>query len=785
MDRQDFQKLELNKILQKCSMFAYLDGAKRRILSFTPAKDAEDAKKRLSFCEECYNLLYFLHCERVEPFEDLTKIISRAQKSATLSCAEIRTVLTLLRSARNVSSSVISSSNGQAEICLSLAYRIYFDERLESEIEKKVINDDSLSDSASEKLYDLRLKIRALNERIRARLLEYAQGRDSEYLQDSIVTMRGGRYVIPVKAEHKSHVKGFVHDRSQSGATFFIEPEYVLELNNELIALEIDEKEETERILSLISSKIGEIGDSLIEDIYLLETLDTGFAMAEYSYSIKGIKPLLSDSGKINIIKGRHPLIDKKNVVPVSITFGDECKFLLLSGANTGGKTVTLKMCGLFCLMASCGLFIPAAEGSTVSVYKDVFCDLGDNQSIEDSLSTFSSHMTNIIDILNKAGKGCLVLLDEVGGGTNPDEGQAIAKAVLKYLLEKGCCGILTTHFTPLKEFAYSLQGVENASMEFDSQTLRPLYRIKIGMPGASNALAISRRLGMSKEVLSMAEGYLSEGARSFENIMQRAEDERIKAQHLKEQVLEEKKDLDKKQKEVASLQDKLIKEREKLNREAKAEAKRVVESLSEEAQGLLLEMEEIFKKEELSQADLIKARTLKHKIENSRVEKEEEEEENTYLFATPNTIKIGQSVYIPSAFCEGTVSSVSKERGDAEVMVGSIKFLCKIKDLQILTRQKKSEAKTKVVQQINKEIPKLELNVIGENVEEAIEDVDDFLDKAVLANLEEVKIIHGVGKGILKNAIAQHLKKHKHVSSFRPGKYGEGETGVTFVKLK
>ncbi len=785
MDRQDFQKLELNKILQKCSMFAYLDGAKRRILSFTPAKDAEDAKKRLSFCEECYNLLYFLHCERVEPFEDLTEIISRAQKSATLSCAEIRTVLTLLRSARNVSSSVISSSNGQAEICLSLAYRIYFDERLESEIEKKVINDDSLSDSASEKLYDLRLKIRALNERIRARLLEYAQGRDSEYLQDSIVTMRGGRYVIPVKAEHKSHVKGFVHDRSQSGATFFIEPEYVLELNNELIALEIDEKEETERILSLISSKIGEIGDSLIEDIYLLETLDTGFAMAEYGYSIKGIKPLLSTSGKINIIKGRHPLIDKKNVVPVSITFGDECKFLLLSGANTGGKTVTLKMCGLFCLMASCGLFIPAAEGSTVSVYKDVFCDLGDNQSIEDSLSTFSSHMTNIIDILNKAGKGCLVLLDEVGGGTNPDEGQAIAKAVLKYLLEKGCCGILTTHFTPLKEFAYSLQGVENASMEFDSQTLRPLYRIKIGMPGASNALAISRRLGMSKEVLSMAEGYLSEGARSFENIMQRAEDERIKAQHLKEQVLEEKKDLDKKQKEVALFQDKLIKEREKLNREAKAEAKRVVESLSEEAQGLLLEMEEIFKKEELSQADLIKARTLKHKIENSRVEKEEEEEENTYLFATPNTIKIGQSVYIPSAFCEGTVSSVSKERGDAEVMVGSIKFLCKIKDLQILTRQKKSEAKTKVVQQINKEIPKLELNVIGENVEEAIEDVDDFLDKAVLANLEEVKIIHGVGKGILKNAIAQHLKKHKHVSSFRPGKYGEGETGVTFVKLK
>ena len=528
------------------------------------------------------------------------------------------------------------------------------------------------------------------------------------------------------------------------------------------------------------------MAEQLEKDIEILAELDARFAMAEYCYSKKCTKPKVNCRGYINIVKGRHPLIDKDDVVPVSVELGDKYNFLLLSGANTGGKTVTLKMCGLFCLMAACGLYIPAAEGSSVGIFENVFCDIGDSQSIEESLSTFSSHITSIINICDNADGNSLVLIDELGGGTNPDEGQAIAKSVVKHLLDCGAKGIVTTHYTPLKEFAYTVGGIENASMEFDADTLKPLYRIKIGLPGASNALAISRRLGMSKEILDRAESYLSEGARSFENVVRRAEESRIEAEKKLSEITsmqrEWREKLDKVNEQIAELN----REKEKINRSARTESRRIIAERTEQAEEMLSAIEEIFKKEELNEADLIAARTLKNKLKDKAFEEDEEKKQVTdFVPACAQNIKTGISVFVKPMDCRGQVTAFNAAKGEAEVQCGSLKMHLKLKDLLIIGEEKAKPKSVKVVKKLPKSTPVLEINVLGMTVEEALYEVDNFIDRAVTDNLEEIKVIHGVGTGKLKNAIAQHLKKHKNVESYRLGKYGEGETGVTFIKLK
>ncbi len=787
MKKSDTDKLELNKILSSCEEFACLNGAKQLLKNQKPAVEVTECRKALAFTSECYKLLFNIGSGKIGYFDDVSELLVRASKGSPLSCAELLQVNGLLHSVREAYNSIALVSDEEIVAAKRLATKLLFDEALENDISDKILSSDAVSDRACEKLFTIRSRIRLLNERIRNTLGEYVSGKDSQYLQEGIVTMRNDRYVIPVKAEHKSHVKGFVHDRSASGATFFIEPEYILEMNNELVALAIDEKEEIERILSALSKRIGARCSELTEDMHILYELECGFAKAEYSHSIKGILPDLNGSGYINIVRGRHPLIDAQKVVPVTVSLGKNYNILLLSGANTGGKTVTLKMCGLFCLMAACGIFVPAQSGTSLAVFQNVFCDVGDSQSIEDSLSTFSSHITNVIDICNRADDKSLVLIDELGGGTNPDEGQAIAKAVCEHLLNAGCKGIITTHFTPLKEFAYSVDGVENASMEFDSATLKPLYSIKIGLPGASNALAISRRLGMSEEILSRAESYLSEGARSFENIMRRAEDSRVEADRALERAEQAEKEWRDNLAEVNKNNELLQKEREKLRLGARVESRRIINERTAYAEELLNEIENIFKKEEISEADLIRARTFKNKLKNAAYEESEDEKIHApYIQATADNLKPNIEVYIEKTQSNGIVVSVAPNKGEAEVLCGSIKFRCKINELQIVSLKKKSEKqKIKVVQHIDRSQPVLEINVIGMNVEEALAEVDNFIDKAVTDNLEEIKVIHGVGKGILKKAIAQHLSRHKNVESFRLGKYGEGETGVTFIKLK
>ena len=791
MNTRFFEKLELNKVLAQCANFAVLSSAKQMIAEEVPSSDLKEVRERLARTQEADILLFRFGASGVEYFDDVTDLLSRAEKGSTLSCAELMQVNALNRSARIAQTSVFSFAGEEIIFIKADCARLYYDARLEDDINFAILSDGEINDHASEKLFDIRTKIKSLNARIRSKLTEYITGPTAAYLQDATVTMRNDRFVIPVKAEYKNRVRGFVHDRSQTGATFFIEPEYVLEMNNELIALTIDEREEVERILKSFSKRFGAIADRLRADEELLAALDCCYAKAQYAYSLKAINPQVNRRGYIDIVKGRHPLIDKERIVPVSVELGKDYNFLLLSGANTGGKTVTLKMVGLFCLMAACGLFIPAAEGSCVGVFDNVFCDLGDSQSIEESLSTFSSHIKTVIEIVNGVNADSLVLIDELGGGTNPDEGQALARAVVEKLLSCGCKGIVTTHFTALKEFAFGADGIENASMEFDSATLKPLYRIKIGMPGSSNALAICRRMGLDEGVLEKAVSYLSEGGRAFENIVRSAEDSRVKAEQL---VAENERLRAKLKDEIAETEkraDALERERAKLLAGAKAESRRLINERAAEAEELLSEIEDIFKKEEISESDLIKARTLKNKIKDAAYRADEAPERKTaYAPADKNNLREGARVFVKPMQTEGVVTSYSQGKGEAEVTCGSMKLRCKPADLLIIENAPqvgvvKRADSVKVVRKIPVSQPVLEINVLGLTVPEALYEVDNFIDRAVTDNLEEIKVIHGVGTGKLRKAIAEHLKRHKNVESFRAGKYGEGETGVTFIKLK
>ena len=468
MNRKAIEKTELNKILSLVAEYAVLDGSRERLKSLSPETDLSAAKKSLELTEECVKLLFTYGVGKIEYFPPFADELERAAKGSALSCGELLSACSLLRAARIAHSGIAGVTDEELKAVRVLADRLYFDAALEEDIQTKILSDTEVSDYASDRLYTIRREIRSLNERIRSRLAEYLTGEEGKYLQDGIVTMRDNRYVLPVRAEYKRNIKGFIHDRSASGATFFIEPEQVLEMNNELRSLAIDEKEEVERILGELSRRVGFMGKELVSDIEVLEELDGFYARAEYAYKLSSVKPSVNASGIVSFDCGRHPLIDRKKVVPITLSLGRDYRFLLISGPNTGGKTVTLKMVGLFCLMAMCGLFIPAKRAE-VSVFREIYCDIGDSQSIEESLSTFSSHVTNIVEIVDNADKNSLVLIDELGGGTDPDEGQALAKAVVSYLLRAGGTGVVTTHYSALKEFAFATDGIENACMEFDS----------------------------------------------------------------------------------------------------------------------------------------------------------------------------------------------------------------------------------------------------------------------------------------------------------------------------
>ena len=802
MNIKSIEKTELNKILSCAAEYAVLEASKASLMHFAPNSNLQEVKKSLDKTEECVKLLFTHGVGKIEYFPSFSDEIVRAKKGSTLSCGELLTLGGLLRAVRIAYTSISSINDDEITVMKQLANNLYFDQNLEDDISTKILNDTELSDYASDKLYMIRKEIRALNERIRARLSEYLTGDEGKYLQDAIVTMRDNRYVLPVRAEYKRNIKGFIHDRSASGATFFIEPEEVLEMNNELRSLAIDEKEEVERILSELSRRIGMLADELYLDLEVLQEIDEYYARAEYAYKYSAIRPEINENGVIAIDQGRHPLIDRKKVVPVSLALGKDYRCLLISGPNTGGKTVTLKMVGLFCMMAMCGLFIPAKR-ATVSVFDEIYCDIGDAQSIEESLSTFSSHITNIIHIVNNANEKSLVLIDELGGGTDPEEGQALAKAIVSHLLKTHCAGVVTTHYTALKEFAFSAEGIENACMEFDSDTLQPLYVIKIGLPGSSNALAISRRLGLQEHILKEALGNLSADAQKFENIVRSAEESRVRADETLRECNRLKAEWHHKLLLLETEKEKLQKEKDKLYVSAKAEARRIINDRTAQAEELLHEIEEIFAKESLSEADLIQARTLKNRLHDKVYESEFEEEAKVqYADINAQELKVGDKVFVKNIGQEGVVQNIRLQKGEAEILCGNMRIRSKLSDLTAIIQQPKAQTNpTKKQQkwqkkgaddkvQVNKSLaprraPSLEVNIIGLTVQEAMPEVEAFIDAAVISNLEEVRIVHGVGTGKLRAGVHDFLRKHRNVSEYRLGTYGEGETGVTIVKIK
>lgn len=784
MDEKVLKTLEFDKVKTKIAEYCVLYPAKNEMNAIVPFTDYASAKSELNKTKEAFELLYSDGVSGIEFYDDLGDCLMRAAKGATLSMGELLRVARLLKSS-SILYSGVTSAKSNAEILKSEVSGVYVDGYLENEIRSKILSDDVMSDNASEKLSFLRKNIKRLNEQIREKLLSYIRNGNNKYLQENIITVRGDRYVLPVKSEYRGQVGGFIHDQSSTGSTVFIEPTAVFELNNALKTAVFEEQAEVEHILADLSQKVGVIAPRLIENDEIIKNFDVYYAKAIYAYKNKCSEPQLNSDGIIDIKEGRHPLIDAKKVVPVSVSLGEKHNYLLVTGPNTGGKTVTLKLTGLFTLMAASGMFIPAAAESKLSVFENVFCDVGDEQSIEQSLSTFSSHMKNLIKITENIDENSIVLIDEIGAGTDPDEGSALARAVIEKLVAADSKGIITTHYSALKEYAYTEKKLENASMEFDPETFAPLYRLNVGLPGTSNAIEISKMLGLEESITSRAFALLGAEKVGFENVLKEAEKTRRECEDAKIEIdalrQKERDVLAEIEKERAKLND----EKEKFYAKAKSESRRVVNEKIEEADEIINEIKVLFDKEELTSGDLIKARTLRNKLENKKYDLDDNEENIVnYVPVNVEKLKPGDKVYYKSVQGVCTVHSVSPKKGECEIFMGSIRTKVSAKDLFFVSKGVKTP-KTTVSLKREAVIPQTEVNVIGMNVPDALEEVSGFLDASILNNMEEVKIVHGKGMKILSSAIHDYLKKNKQVISYRFGKYGEGEHGVTFVKLK
>jgi len=787
MTEKTLKTLEYDKVLSLVSNYAILKGTKQRLLSLTPFSDIESVNVALKKTQEAYKLLFDYGVSGIEFFDEPSDEIERAEKGALLSLAELIRAARLLKASRLIRNTFTAIVDENIVYLPEIAGSLYCDQYLEKEILSKVISDEKLADDASEKLYQLRRKIKKLNEQIRERLNSYIHAGD-KFLQENIVTMRGDRYVIPVKSEYRSKIKGFVHDQSSTGSTVFIEPVEVLELNNQLRVTTAEESAEVEEIIRDLSHKIGMISQKLLYNAELIRDIDEYTARATYAYKTRSKMPIINQKGIIDIKRGRHPLIDPKKVVPLDVHLGKKARYLLITGPNTGGKTVTLKLVGLLTLMATSGMFVPCHDQTTLALFDNIFVDVGDEQSIEQSLSTFSSHIKNLVEITNFVDSKSLVLIDEIGAGTDPDEGSALAQAIIEKLLKKGSYGIITTHYSRLKEFAYVSPDIINASMDFDSETFAPIYKLNIGIPGTSNAIEIASRLGLDKQITEYATSLLSENKVSFENVLREAEKTRKTAESERLELVE---NLNKSKEELALIEkqkQKLESDRAKLYASAKAESRRIINEKVEEADELVEKIKDILAKEEISSGDIITARTLRNKLEEKKYNMTEDEEEPLMLTKCDiNKLKIGDTVYVKATGNYGVVQSINPKKEECFIAIGSMRMSVKARELFINEKMpKKKKVNTEVKVSVSPVTSfNTELNIIGKRREEAMDEVVKYLDQAVLKGVNTLRIVHGKGQKILLNAVHEILRKSPVVESFRLGKYGEGENGVTIVTLK
>lgn len=671
---------------------------------------------------------------------------------------------------------------------------------LQNEINRCILSEEEIADDASPTLKHIRRSINLTNEKIHSQLTNMVNGSSRTYLQDAVITMRNNRYCIPVKSEHKGNVPGMVHDQSSTGSTLFIEPAVVVELNNQLKELDLKEKAEIERILAELSASAGAHTQELANNFRLLTRLDFIFAKAGLAIDMNASRPLFNKDRYINIRKGRHPLLDKKKVVPIDINLGKDFDLLVVTGPNTGGKTVSLKTVGLFALMGQAGLHIPALDRSELGVFTEVYADIGDEQSIEQNLSTFSAHMTNTISILKNADENSLCIFDELGAGTDPTEGAALAIAILKHLHDKGIRTMATTHYSELKVFALTTSYVENACCEFDVETLRPTYRLLIGIPGKSNAFAISSKLGLPDEIIASAKEHISEEDESFEDLLtdleasrRTIESERSEIQRYKEEIESLKKKLEQKQERLDAQKDKIL-------REANEEARKILQEAKDVADETIRDFQKV-SVGKTSIQELEKARTkVRDKIAEKNTKLSTAQEKPTHKILKPTQIKPGDMVKVVSMGLKGTVSSRPDAKGDLFVQCGIIRSKVNIKDLVLINEdalsgssafkkgggssgQKRSSGGSIGMSKAATLSP--EINLLGKKVDEALSELDKYLDDAYLSHAPSVRIVHGKGTGALRQAVQQYLKRISYVKSFHLGEYGEGDAGVTIVDFK
>lgn len=788
MNDKTLKTLEFNKILQKVSEFATGGKTKERILKLRPKTEIDDVKFLLDETDQASVLLLKFSSPPSCGLENQDALIKRAMSDGVLSIKELLSVLTLLRVSRTYHD--YGEEIEQYEIINGYIENLFPYESLEKEIDSAILNEETLSDSASSDLMNIRRSKMQLDSKIKTTLNSYISSESySKYLQEPIITTRGGRYVVPVKSEHKVNVKGIVHDTSSTGATLFIEPDAVVEANNKIRELEIEEIREVERILRNFSQKIAEIGDSLFENIKYLIKLDIAFAKAKYAVEINAMKPRVNSNGNVNLKKARHPLIDAQKVVPVDIYIGRDFDTLVVTGPNTGGKTVCLKTVGLLTLMAQAGLLIPTADGSEISVFKNLYADIGDEQSIEQSLSTFSSHMTTIVEIINSVTFDSLVLFDELGAGTDPTEGAALAIAILETVRKRGAKTVATTHYSEIKLYAMSNDRIENASCEFDVKTLRPTYKLSIGVPGKSNAFAISKRIGLDEKIIEEAEKYLSHDNIKFEDILsdleqnrQSAEKERAKAARLKKDAAEFKQSAKSEKTKIEQQKDKLIEKAEK-------DAEKIISDAQKQVDEMIAEIINLKKQkkddEALKQLEKFR-KELKHKKEG--VSRRNKNAVIQNKGEVPKNLIPGTVVFVTDTNSNGTVLTAPDKKGNVLVQTGILKITVPVSSLRT-AEENESEKIARAYISTKEFVSKAatispEIDVRGMYADEAVSKVDKFLDDACVANLPQITIVHGKGTGALKNAIHQLLKGHHAVKDFRLGVYGEGESGVTVVKM-
>ena len=791
MNEKVLKTLEYNKILNQLSEYACSPEAKKRCLALRPITDKAQieqlqlqTKDALSRLFRCGNLSF----SGVHSVNDSLK---RLEIGASLSAAELLSICSLLEAAKRVK----AFSRSEKEEVPDDSLTGFFTEiepltPLYDEIKRCILAEDEIADDASSTLRSIRRSMRGMNDRIRAQMNNMINNSTTRsYLQDAVITMRDGRYCLPVKAEAKSQIPGMVHDQSSTGSTFFVEPMAVVKLNNDIRELEIEEAKEIEVILSTLSAQADLHRDEIRYDLENMVALDFIFARAALAMEQNANEPIFNTEGKIHLRKARHPLINAKKVVPIDLSLGEDFDLLIVTGPNTGGKTVSLKTVGLLTLMGQSGLHIPALDRSSLSVFDEVYADIGDEQSIEQSLSTFSSHMTNVVSFLDKADRNSLVLFDELGAGTDPTEGAALAIAILSTLHERGIRTMATTHYSELKIYALSTPGVENACCEFDVETLSPTYRLLVGVPGKSNAFAISSKLGLPDYIINKAKDEISEQDESFEDVLTTLEQNRITLEREKEELARTRAEVESLKQSLAKNQEQIDARKEKMISNATEEAQRILREAKEYADQTMRDFQK-FGKENVSVREMEQKRTALREKMNKLDKKKAKEVPKRTGNLRPQDLHLGDAVKVLSMNVKGTVSTRPDSKGNLFVQMGIMRTKVHISDLVLIdeavitgpsiSRTSSGKSKLSKAATISTEI-----NLLGKTVDEAVAELDKYLDDAYLSHLPSVRVVHGKGTGALRKGIHNYLRRQKHVADFHLAEFGEGDAGVTIVTFK